>query len=134
MDKTEVPQDNSPTYGGHRKLLYATDAQGEYVEVRSTGWEAERLATESALDLLAAQQADTWQRAQRGETAPLEYYMVYRRMDIALLSQATGLFQWRIRRHFRPAVYACLPQHLLARYSEALGLPETVLKTLVESP
>lgn len=129
-----MPQDNSHTYGGHRKLLYATDAAGDIVGVQSTGWEAETIATETALDLFVQQQQSAWQRAQRGETSALEYYMVYRRMDMPLLAQVTGLFQWRIRRHFRPAVYVRLPDRLLLRYSEALGLPLAILKTLVENP
>lgn len=134
MDRNAVPQDNSHTYGGHRKLLYATDDSGEYVSVRSTGWEAETIATDSALDLLQQQQQTAWERALRGETSPLEYYMVYRRMDLALLAQTSGLFQWRIRRHFRPAVYAKLSDRILARYSEALGLDLAILKKLVEHP
>lgn len=134
MDHNEVPQDNSHTYGGHRKLLYATDHDGNYVGVRSTGWEVEEIATGSALDLLAQQQQDAWQRAQRGETSPLEYYMVYRRMDLALLSQTSGIWRWRIRRHFRPAIYRKLDGSLLARYSEALGIDMATLRTLVQHP
>ncbi len=134
MDKTQVPQDNSHTYGGHKKLLYATDERGDYVGVASSGWEAETIATDSALALLQQQQADAWQRACRHETSPLEYYMAYRRMDVALLSQTSGLFQWRIRRHFKPSVYARLPDKILARYSEALGLSIPVLKNLSEKP
>lgn len=134
MELDAVPQDNSHTYGGHRKLVYATDARGEYVGVQSTGWEAETIATDSALDLLQQQQAEAWRRAQRGETSALEYYMVYRRMDVALLSQTSGIFQWRIRRHFKPSVYSRLPDRLLQRYSEALGLDVATLRLLVERP
>ncbi len=134
VDYTQVPQDNSHTYGGHKKLLYATDERGDYVGVTSSGWEAEMLATDSALDLLAQQQAAAWQCAQRGETSPLAYYMVYRRMDLALLAQTSGLFRWRIRRHFRPAVYARLSNKVLQRYADALGIDVATLKTLVRYP
>jgi hypothetical protein len=102
--------------------------------VSSTGWEAETIATDSALELLQQQQADAWQCAERGDTSPLAYYMVYRRMDVALLAQTSGFFQWRIRRHFRPAIYAGLSDKVLMRYSEALGLDKTILTTLVENP
>lgn len=134
MERDAVPQDNSHTYGGHRKLLYATDERGEYVGVPSSGWEAETIATDSALDQLQQQQADVLLRAQRGETSALEYYMVYRRMDVALLAQTSGFFQWRIRRHFRPAVYSRLPDRLLQCYGEALGIDVATLKILVEHP
>ncbi len=134
VDHTQVPQDNSHTYGGHKKLLYATDAQGDYIGVTSSGWEAETLATDSALEVLAQQQELAWQRARRGETSPLEYYMVYRRMDLSLLAQTSGLFRWRIRRHFRPAIYARLPEKILQRYAEALGIDIQALKNLVQKP
>ena len=39
------------------------------------------------------------------------------------LAQITGLFQWRIRRHFRPAIYRRLSTSILARYADAFGLP-----------
>ncbi len=133
MDKDEVPQDGE-LYGGHRRLLYATDRDGEFVGVASSGWEAEAIATGTALAELDRQRADAWARAERGEASPLAYYMIARRMDLPLLAQATGFWRWRIRRHFRPAVYARLPERVLARYAEALGLDIATLKTLVALP
>jgi hypothetical protein len=62
------------------------------------------------------------ERALAGLTSPLEVHMYRARMDLALLSQTTGLWRWRIRRHFRPAVFARLPLALRQRYAEALGL------------
>jgi hypothetical protein len=43
-------------------------------------------------------------------------------MDLALLAQTTGLWRWRIRRHFRPQVFARLSPALRRRYADALGL------------
>ena len=134
MDEGDVPQDGIPTYGGRRKLFYAVDKDGAYVAVRSSGWEAEAIATGSALDAIEALRKDAWRRAREGTTAPLEYYMHCRRMDLALLSQTTGLSRWRIRRHFRPAVFARLSERLLSRYGEALGIDVATLKVLVERP
>ncbi len=48
MNEGDVPQDGIPTYGGRRKLVYAVDKDGVYVAVRSSGWEAEAIATQSA--------------------------------------------------------------------------------------
>lgn len=134
MRQDEVPQDRIRSYGGRRKLLYAVDPDGGYVAVKSSGWEAEALATSSALDEIERLRADAWRRATAGRTSPLEYYMVFRRMDVALLAQATGLLRWRVRRHFRPEVYRRLSDRLLARYAEALGLDAATLRTLVEHP
>jgi hypothetical protein len=50
-------------------------------------------------------------------------------MDVALLSQVSGIWQWRIRRHFNPQRFAQLSPRLLARYAEALGLTPEQLQT-----
>jgi len=52
------------------------------------------------------------------------------RMDLALLSQATGLWRWRVRRHFRPATFRRLPRALLQRYADALGMTPEALSRL----
>ena len=134
MNEDDVPQDGISTYGGRRKLFYAVDKAGAYVTVRSSGWEAEAIATGSALDEIERQKADAWRRARSGATSPLEYYMHCRRMDLALLAKATGFSRWRIRRHFRPAVHRRLTDRVLARYGEALGIDVATLRILVERP
>ena len=55
MCADEVPQDQCSTYAGHKKLLYAQDATGEYTGVQSSGWEAEAAAT---LDAVAQFEAE----------------------------------------------------------------------------
>ena len=135
MKKEEVPQDrDNSTYGGASKLLYAVDENGNVVGVKSSGWSVESEATQTALQLIAQQCDTAWRRASAGETAPLEYYMAYRRMDLALLSQTSGFFQWRIRRHFQPQRFQTLNNRILARYAEALGLSIDTLKRLPERP
>ena len=134
MKKDDVPQDAVPTYGGRRKLLYAVDREGTYVTVPSSGWEAEAIATRSALSDIEHNRQEAWQRALAGTTSPLEYYMYCRRMDLALLSTTTGMSRWRIRRHFRPEVHARLSERVLLRYAEALGIDPANLKILVEHP
>jgi hypothetical protein len=134
VNEDEVPQDGIPTYAGRRKLFYALDREGRYVAVPSSGWEAEAAATSSALEEIERLRLDAWQRAKEGATSPLEYYMRCRRMDLALLSLTTGFSRWRIRHHFRPAVYARLSDRVLARYGEAMGIDPAILRTLVEKP
>lgn len=134
MDEDEVPQDGIPTYGGRRKLFYAVDRAGRYVAVPSSGWEAEAAATGTALEEIERLRRDAWQRAKDGVASPLEYYMHCRRMDLALLSQTTGFSRWRIRRHFRPGVYARLSGRAIARYADALGIDPATMRTLLENP
>jgi hypothetical protein len=123
MKLDEVPQDHSSTYGGHSKLVYAVDASGHYQRAQSDGWEPEAYATQLAVAELEAHEADALGAWQRGEASPLKCLMYRYRLDEPALAQITGLWQWRIRRHFRVGVYRRLPASILARYAEAFGLP-----------
>lgn len=135
MKTDEVPQDSeNSTYGGARKLIYAVDDNGGVVGVKSSGWDVEAQATQSALTLIQQQCEQAWQRGIKGETSALEYYMYYRRMDVALLAQISGFFQWRIRRHFRPEIFKKLNNKHHGRYAEALGLDISVLNHLPAEP
>jgi hypothetical protein len=120
MKLDEVPQDHSSTYGGHCKLVYAVDASGHYQGAQSDGWEPEAFATVADLQEQDAEAQAAWQS---GALSPLKCLMYRYRLDEPALGQITGLWQWRIRRHFRPAIYQKLSAAILARYAEAFGLP-----------
>jgi len=128
MDVNEVPQEGNCTLGSHRKALYAKDAQGRMVIVPSRGSEVDETVTMQAVQRLQALADAAKARVLAGQTAPLEYWMCARRMDVALLSQVSGIWQWRIRRHFQPQRFARLSPRLLARYAEALGLTPEQLR------
>ena len=127
MKLDEVPQDHSSTYGGHSKLVYAVDANGHYQGSQSDGWEPEAYATQLAVQALEELEAEAQAAWQRGELSPLKCLMYRYRMDEPALGQITGLWQWRIRRHFRPAIFRRLSPAILARYAEAFGLPLSTL-------
>ena len=73
------------------------------------------------------------ERAWAGSTSALEFHMYDRRMDIATLSATTGIWRWRIRRHFKPDVFKGLSDGLLARYAFAMGVSPEQLRTLPEN-
>jgi hypothetical protein len=130
MKKQDVPQDNSPTYGGHKKVIYATNDAGQYETVGSSGWETEQFATSMAVDAINELALAAYWRGQQGLSSPLEYHMYAKRFDIAGLSQATGLFQWQIKRHIKPAIFARLSSKKRLRYLDVLQLTATELQTL----
>ena len=130
MDVNEVPQEGNRTLGVHRKALYAKDADGRMVIVASSGSEVDETVTMQAVDRMHAQAEEARARAQAGKTSPLEYWMYARRMDVPLLSQVSGVWQWRIRRHFHPQRFEHLSAGALSRYAEALGLDIAQLKVL----
>ena len=129
MEKDQVPQDNSSTYRGAKKLLYAVDSDGRYDTVTSNGWEVEEFVTSMAVEDLREQAEDARQRVLAGETSPIEYYMYAKRMDVPALALATGLFRWRVRRHMKPEVFSRLSNKLLARYCDAFGIDISTLKS-----
>ena len=122
MLTNEVPQEGNATLGGHRKALYARGADGRLGIVQSVGWEVEEIVTRQAVVGLNRLAEEARQRVAAGLTSALEYHMHKARMDVAMLAQTTGLWQWRIRRHFRPAVFASLSPALRQRYAEAMGI------------
>ena len=128
MLDSEVPQEGNSTLGGHRKAMYARGADGKLHIVQSAGWEVEEIVTKQAVDDLLRLTEEARQRVLAGLTSPLEYHMYRVRMDVPLLAQASGIWQWRIRRHFRPAVFARLSPALLATYADAMGMTVEQLK------
>ncbi|GAB1259177.1 hypothetical protein [Aurantivibrio plasticivorans] len=130
MKKNDVPQDSVSTYAGQRKLFYATDDKGNYLGVQSSGWEVEGEATKEAIREIESDCFRAWQQAQQGISSPLEYHMYNNRMDLPMLAQTVGMFQWRVKRHFKPSVFNTLPDKTLTRYGDALGLELSQLKSI----
>lgn len=128
MLDSEVPQEGNTTLGGHSKAVYARGADGKLHRVQSAGWEVEEIVTKQAVDDLNRLAEEARQRVLSGQTSALEYHMHKARMDLPMLAQTTGLFQWRIRRHFRPDIFAGLKEALLGRYAGVMGLSIEQLK------
>src|SRR3954468_382190 len=130
MRERDVPQEGNATLAGHRKAMYAVGDDGKLRIVPSRGWEVEETVTRQALEDLERRASEARERALAGRGSPLEYHMYRARMDVALLSQTTGLWRWRGRRHLRPGALERLPLRLRRRYAQALGVPLEALGTL----
>jgi hypothetical protein len=130
MDIESVPQEGNATLGGHRKAMYAKDANGRMVLAPSAGWEAEEIVTSHAVETIQAQAEQARERVKAGVSSPLEFWMYERRMDVPLLSQTSGFWQWRVKRHLRPEGFASLSLKQIERYSEALGISPAALQKL----
>lgn len=121
MEINDIPQDNSKIFRGQRKVLYATQ-NGKYQTATSNGWETEEFATEQAVEELNQLTAEALDAVKRGEKSPLFYYMYRYRFDLPSPAQATGFWQWQIKRHFKPSVFAKLSNKVLGRYAEVFGV------------
>jgi hypothetical protein len=133
MHKDDVPQDNNPILAGARKAMYAKDENGHYVVVPSNGWEVEETVTSLALEEYQLQREQAFDRGMKGITSPLEYHMYANRLNIATLSQSTGIFKWRIKRHLKPEIFKGLDTKLLIRYADAMGISVEQLRQLPEN-
>ncbi len=131
MKTDDVPQDNSKTYYGHKRLLYAQNDQGRYTSVQSTGWQAEEQATLDAVNEYQRLASEALADVQAGRTSPLPYFMYLKRMDLPLLAQTSGYFRWQIKRHFKPSIYARLSDKTLQRYADVLDVSLEQLKSKI---
>jgi len=130
MDIKSVPQDNSETYANMKKAIYATGEDGKMQTVGSSGWDVEEIATKAALEEIEESIRVAYEEVKTGRKSPLYYHMYDARMDLLVLAQSTGFFQWTIKRHFKPEVFQKLSEKKLLEYCEVLGKTVDELKTI----
>lgn len=123
MKKKEVPQDNEGLHEDKfRDLCYATDEDGKYVAVLSTGWTPKNAAMKQAWEEINAKVEKTRNLVLQGEKSILAYHMEKNIMEVKLLSQYTGIPRRKIRKHMKPEVFSKLNTEILQRYAEALNI------------
>lgn len=126
MRVEDVPQEGNATLDGQRKGMYAVGQDGRIALVPSRGWEAEELVTSAAVEHFEALARDALQRVRGGTAGALEYFMYARRLDPPTLSQASGVWRWRLKRHLHQP-FAQIPAPLQQRYAEVLGVSRNQL-------
>ena len=127
MDINEIPQDDSKIFRGQKKVIYATQ-NGQYKTGTTTGWDTEAFVTEQAVEEFNQLTNEALNAVKRGEKSPLFYYMYRYRFDLPTLAQITGFWQWQIKRHFKPSVFAKLSDKVLGRYADIFGISVEKIK------
>ena len=132
MKVEEVPQDitNSESV---KRVFYALNNEGKYVNVASIGWSTEEIANGLAVAELAAQLEETRKAVLAGVKSPLCYHMERRRMTPKILASTAGIAAFRTKRHFRPDIFTKLKPSILHRYAKALAITPEELKTVPKS-
>ncbi|MDJ0807032.1 MAG: hypothetical protein QNJ78_09385 [Gammaproteobacteria bacterium] len=130
MKLRDVPQDNNSSMEGETKVIYARSDSGRIETAQTSGWDVEETVLEQAIDEIHRQAKEAHTRAVTGKTSPLEFHMYNQRMDLAMLAQAVGRFQWLVKRDFDPARFARLSPARLERYADVMGLQPDILQTL----
>lgn len=123
MKKEEVPQDKGNLSNKNMKeLVYATDEKGNYTTALSTGWEPKTIALSNSIDEISERIAIAKNQVENNEVSTIVYFMEYSRMDLAILSSYVGMWQWRVKRHFKPKVFAKLSDKIIQKYAEAFNI------------
>ncbi|HIM75991.1 MAG TPA: hypothetical protein EYM48_07475 [Campylobacterales bacterium] len=130
MDIKSVPQDDSSTYAKNKKAIYAADENGNLSVVASSGWEVEEAATKQALFDLEDSARDAYALVKNGEMSPLYFHMYDVRMDLQVLSEASGFFKWTIKKDFSIEKFSKIKEKRLAIYAEAMGKSQEELRVL----
>ena len=130
MKKEDTPQQAHEIYEGEKKAVYVVNEEGKMEMAQTAGWEAEIIVLQQAIDDINRLADDALKRVKSGESSPLEYHMYAQRMDIPMLAQAVGCFQWQLKRHLKPKGFAKLSEKKLGLYAKVLGISTEVLSNI----
>jgi len=123
MKKEEVPQDKGNLSNNNMKeLVYATDEKGNYTIALSSGWEPKSIALSNSIEEINERIAQAQEQVKNGEVSPICYYMELHKMDLIILSSYVEMWQWRVKRHFKPAVFAQLSNKTLQKYADTFNI------------
>ncbi|MEO8236298.1 MAG: hypothetical protein ABI549_12845 [Flavobacterium sp.] len=129
MKENEVPQDKGNLSKSNMKeLVYATDEKGNYTTALSTGWEPKTIALSNSIDEINERIAIAKEQVKNGQVSPIVYFMEFSKMDIGVLSSYVGMWQWRVKRHFKPTIFAKLSDTILQKYAEIFNISVHELK------
>lgn len=129
MRKNEVPQDESNLSKSNvKELCYAVDENGNYTTELSSGWEPKAIALSNSMDDINERIELAKQQIKEGKSSPIVYYMERSRMDLGILSSYVGMWQWRVKRHFKPSVFRNLSERILQKYASAFEISVAELK------
>jgi hypothetical protein len=130
MKKEDIPQDPSALRNITKEVSYAVDENGNYVTELSTGWDVKIKALDVAWSDIEKKVADAKQKVLNNEASPLLYFMELKLMDIQILSDYTGFWKWRVKRHLKPGVFEKLSAKKLQKYATAFDVTVEALKNV----
>ena len=129
MKRSEVPQDKSNLESVNlRELCYAVDDNGEYITEHTTGWDPKTIALNNTLDEIKERIQDARQRVINNISSPIDYYMELHKMDVSVLASYVEIWQWRVKRHFKPSVFKKLNSKVLQKYADVFEISIDELK------
>ncbi|MDB5130121.1 hypothetical protein [Mucilaginibacter sp.] len=130
MKKEDIPQDLSALGKITKEVCYATDDDGKYQTALSSGWNVKIDALDLAWSDIDKRIAAAKQKVRNNEASPIHFFMEYRLMDLSILADYSGFWQWQVKRHLKPDVFKKLPNNKLQKYADAFNITVEDLKTM----
>lgn len=130
MKKEDVPQDLSSLGKLTKEVCYATDESGKYTTQLSKGWDVKITALDAAWDEIGDRVAIARKKVMDQEASPLLFFMEHALMDLKILADYTGFWQWQIKRHLKPVVFNQLSDKDLKKYADVFNVSIPDLKTM----
>lgn len=128
MKIDDIPQDESALKNFTNEVCYAKNKDGKYETALSKGWSIKKEALDEAWIDIEEQKQQAISDFKSGKLSPLYYYMVNGLMDVKLLSQYSGFWQFTIKRHFKPTVFNRLSDTKLKKYADLFKITIKELK------
>lgn len=122
MKKEEVPQDNHELLNGSKEIQYAVDEEGNYVRIKSSGWETKALILQQAHDDILADTEEAKELVMNGEKSPIYYFMIKNMMNVKLLAEYVGFSKFKVKRHLKVKVFNKLNDNTLIKYCEVFDI------------
>lgn len=123
MKKDHVPQNKNNLHKGtYKTVVYAVDDNGEYVKVKTSGWEPEDIAHEQAWEQINKRIEDTKKQILQGELSPLAYYMEKSIMTPKRLAAMAELPVRKVKRHLKPKGFRKLKEKYLTIYAQVFDI------------
>lgn len=123
MKKKDIPQDKGRLSEKNMKeLCYAVDEDGKYSTGLSTGWEPKTIALDLTMEDILKRAEIAKEKVYKGETSPIEYFMIISKMDLGILAGYMGMARWRVKRHFKPKVFKKIKESTLEQYADVFDI------------
>lgn len=130
MKKQDVPQDLSALGKITKEVCYATDDTGKYTTQLSDGWDVKITALNKAWEDIDDRINIAKQKVLNGEASPLLFFMEKGLMDVKLLAEYTGFWQWQVKRHLKPDAFKSLSEKKLQKYADVFNVSVTDLQNM----
>ncbi len=135
MKKIEVPQDNEnllEEIGG--EIQYATDEDGKYIQVQSTGWLPKNTILKEEWDKIDLIAEHARQEVINGHKSALYFHMTVHQMNVKMLAGYANMTRFKVKRLLKPERFKSMNAKEAKKLAYALNIKQEELMKIPEQP